>query len=88
MLQEDGNLNRAKDSSVSRVYEPQSSFLRSVKVRWGDSRRYIWKELPSWTMIGRWWELMVVRLHQSEARAMWKEAIVRSAEVESLREGK
>ena len=36
-------------------------------------------------MIGRWSELRVVRVCHSESKAMWKEAIVRSREVGSLR---
>ena len=47
VLQEEGNPNRAKASSASRVYESQSAFLRLVKVRWVGSGRFIWKELPS-----------------------------------------
>ena len=39
-------------------------------------------------MIGRWSELRVVRVRCSESKAMWKEAIVRSGEVGSLREGR
>ena len=27
--------------------------------------RFIWKELPSWTIIGRWSELRVVRVRHS-----------------------
>ena len=34
--------------------ESQSAFLRLVKVRWGRSGKFISKDLPSWTKIGRW----------------------------------
>ena len=47
MLQEEDGPDRAKASSASRVYESQSDFLRLVKVRWGGSEMFIWKELPS-----------------------------------------
>ena len=38
---------------------------------------FILKELPSMIMIGKWSELRVMRLHYSESKAMWEEAIVR-----------
>ena len=56
VLQEEGGPKRAKASSASRVNESQSAFLRLMKVRWGGSGRFIWKELSSWIMIGRWSE--------------------------------
>ena len=49
--------------------------------------KFIWKELPSWTMIGRWLELRVVRVRHSEFKAMCEVAIVMSGEVGSPREG-
>ena len=87
MLQKEDGPKRAKASSASRVYESQSAFLRLMKVRWGGSGRFIWKELPSWTMIGRWSELRVMRVRHSESKAMWEVAIVMSGEVGSPREG-
>ena len=75
VLQEEGGPKRAKDSSASRVYESQSAFFRLMKVRWGGSGRFIWTELPSWIMIGRWSELRVVRVRHSESKAMWEVAI-------------
>ena len=62
VLQEDGNLNRAKDSSVSRVYEPQSSFLRSVKVRWGGFAKFILKEIPT-NAVAQWYRYAVATGH-------------------------
>ena len=58
-----------------------------MKVRWGGSGSFIWKELPSWTMIGKLLVLRVVRVHHSEFKAMSEEAIVMSGEVGSPREG-
>ena len=87
MKQEEGNPKRAKDYSVSCVYESQSALSRLVKIRWVGSGRFIWKELPSWTMIGRWSELRVVKVHHSESKAMWEEVILMSGEVGSPREG-
>ena len=84
VLQEEDNPNRAKNSSASRLYESQSCFLRLVNVRWGGSGRFIYKELPSWTMIGRWWEQRVVRVRHSQSKTMWEEVIVRLGEVGSL----
>ena len=48
--------------------------------------KFILKEIPSWTMIGRWSELRVMRVRHFEYKAMGEEAIVRSAEVGSLQE--
>ena len=62
MLQEEGGPKRAKASSASRVYESQSAFLRLMKVRWGGSGRFIWKELPSWTMID--WKVVGTEGHE------------------------
>ena len=84
VLQVEGNPSRANDSSASRVYESKFTNSKLVKVRWGCSGRFIWKELPSWTIIGRWSELMVVRMRHSESKAMWERAIVRLREVRSL----
>ena len=47
MLHEEGNPIRVKDFSASRVNESQSAFLRLVKVRYGSSGMFIWKEFPS-----------------------------------------
>ena len=69
-LQEEGNPNRAKYSSASRVYNTQCAFLRLVEVRMGGSGRLIWK-LPSWS------ELRAVRVRHSASKATWKEVIVR-----------
>ena len=65
---------------------PSPIFLRLVKVRWGGSGRFIWKELLSWTMIARWSELWVIRVCYSESKIMWEQAIVRSGEARSLQE--
>ena len=59
-------------------------FLRLVNVWWGGFGRFIWKELPSWTMIERWSELRVVRVCHSESKALWEETFMRSGEVGSL----
>ena len=40
------------------VNESQSVFLRFVNVRWGRSEDYISEELPSWTRIVKWSELV------------------------------
>ena len=53
----------------------------------GGTGKFIWKELSSWTMIGRWMELMVVWECHSESIAMWEEGIVRTEEVGFTREG-
>ena len=66
------------------MYEFQSAFVRLVKVLWGGSGPFIWKELPGWTMVGRWSELRVMRVRHSDYKAMWEEAIGRSGEVGSL----
>ena len=87
MLQEEGNPKRAKDSSALRVYESNFALLKLVKVRCGGSGRIIWKDLPSWTMIGGWSELRVVRVRHFESKAMWEEAIVMLGEVGSSGEG-
>ena len=68
MLQEKGNSKLVKDSSALRVKESQFVFLRLMKVRC--SRKFISKELTSWTRIGRWSELRVVRVRHSESIAM------------------
>ena len=47
---------------------------------------FIWKELPSGIMIGRWLELRVVRVRYSESIAMWEVAFVWSGEVGFPRE--
>ena len=78
VLQEESNPNIANDSYDSRVYESQPDSLRLVKVRWEGSKRFIWNELPSWTMIVRQSEL---RVGHFESKAMWEEAIVWSVTV-------
>ena len=52
--------------------------LSNGEVKGLEMGRFIWKELLSWLMIGRWSELRVVRVCHSESKAMWEEAIVRS----------
>ena len=49
-------------------------------MRWGGSGKLIWKELSSWTMIGRRSDLRVVRVCHSESIDMWEETIVRLGE--------
>ena len=49
--------------------------LRLTKVGWRGSRRLIWKELQSRTMICRWSELRVVMVRHSEFIAMRVEAV-------------
>ena len=39
--------------------------------------RFIWEELPSWTMFDRWSELRVVRVRHSESKAMWEVLFLR-----------
>ena len=79
-LQEEGSSRRANLSSVSRVYEVQSAFLRFVKVLWGGSRQLVEKEPPRWIRMGRWSELRVVRGVQVKSSAMWGVAMERSGE--------
>ena len=55
-----------------------------MKVGWEGSGRFIWKELSSWSMIGRWSKLRVVRVRHYETKAIWEEIIVRSGAVGSL----
>ena len=50
-----------EDSSGLRVNEFQSVFFRLIKLRWRGSGKFISKELPSSTIIGRWLELRTVR---------------------------
>ena len=69
VMQEEGNPNRAKDSSASRVYESQSVFCESAM------GSFIWKELSSWTMIERWSAMRVMRVRHSESRGMWEELL-------------
>ena len=78
-LQGGGNARRANDSSTSQVNEPHP--VRLFEVSEGSIEKFMWKELPSWTMIGRWSELRVVKVRHSEFIAMWEETIVRSGEV-------
>ena len=60
--------------------------FRLVRLRWGGSGRFIWKELLSWTMIERWLQLRFIRVRHSEIKATWEVAIVMSGEVGSPRE--
>ena len=55
VLQEDGNLSRAKDSPASRAYESQSTCFRLVKIYDRDVLGCSFgNKLPSRTIIRRW----------------------------------
>ena len=73
-LQQEGNPKRRfTNLSLSQISEGEMGRFGEVNLKE--------KKHPSWTMIGRWSELRVVRVRHSEFMAMWEEAIVRSGEL-------
>ena len=81
VLAQEGGSRRANASSVSRVNDSQSAFLKLVnemRGSWGDSEE---KVPPRWMSMGRWSELRVVRVVHSKSVTISGVDMERSGEV-------